>query len=113
MSHAALLSSTTADHALEVQRLREDLNAAREDKQQNSQSIEQAVAARQAGEEDLAQIKAELDEMKKVFELAEAKKASEATANGQEGKEEEGRLKKVIADLRDEMDGTKMVCCAI
>ena len=112
------MADTLADHTVQVQRMKDELEALQLATESGSKSVEEAVLGRQAVEEKLGRLEVELEAAREETERVKAEQfeketeAKEIQENGvREGGEEEKRLRKVIEDLRDEMDGTKMVCC--
>ena len=100
---ATLLSEANAVTAVELRKLEDDLVAAREAAEQGSKSLETAVKAQSAAEESVSQLQAELEALKAVAEKAQ----KEVDAQG--GSEDVGKLRKVIEDVKDELEGTKEV----
>lgn len=109
-SHAAALSNATADHVKEVQNVKEELSGLRLAVEAGSRSVEEAVRGRQEAEDNGAKVMADLEAARKEIEELRSAPVNESE---KESGEEEKRLRKVIEDLRDEMNGTKMVSRAV
>jgi len=109
---AAELTAANAEHASEVTKLREELDAVRSAAEDGSKGLQEAVLAQKDAEERVENVNAQLGALEKQLEEAHASDQQAAAANGKESGEEEKRLRNLVQALQEELENTKTVSCA-
>jgi Skp family chaperone for outer membrane proteins len=102
--HATVLADTQAELTVKVRELQDQVAAMRDAAEQGSKSLEEAVRGQSQAEEEMAKKQQELESLRAALD-----RAQEEVAGQEAGGEEASKLKRLMEDMKDELEGTRQV----